>query len=124
TDWSVEHQFDTDARRTGVRRPGVRMKCIDIHTHLLPPELPRWAEKFGYGGFIRLDRVDDCRARMMRDDGTFFREIASNSWDPATRLAECDACDVGVQVLSTVPVMFSYWAKPADGADVARFLND
>ena len=65
-----------------------------------------------------------CRARMLRDDGTFFREVESNLWDPQVRLRECDSQGVGVQVLSTVPVMFSYWAKPRDGHDLSRFLND
>ena len=34
------------------------MATVDVHTHLLPPELPRWREKFGYGGFIQLEMHD------------------------------------------------------------------
>ena len=95
------------------------MKSIDIHTHILPPAVPRWGE-----GFIVVEPVDASCARMLRSDGTLFREIGSNCWDPAERLRECDAAGVGAQVLSTVPVMFSYWAAPEKGNDVARFLND
>src|SRR5207302_2331118 len=101
-----------------------RMRRVDVHTHVLPPELPRWSDRFGYGGFLRLERLDACSARMVRDDGTFFREVASNAWDPMDRLRECDAAQVGVQVLSTVPALFAYHARPRDGLEVARFLND
>jgi aminocarboxymuconate-semialdehyde decarboxylase len=60
----------------------------------------------------------------MMTGGVCFREVEANLWDPGRRIAECDRHGVGVQVLSTVPVMFSYWAKPADGLDLSRLLND
>lgn len=99
------------------------MFTIDIHTHILPENIPNFRQRFGYGGFISLDHHKPCCARMMMDN-KFFREVEDNCWDAETRMKECNTHHVDVQVLSTVPVMFSYWAKPTDCLEVAKFLND
>jgi aminocarboxymuconate-semialdehyde decarboxylase len=91
---------------------------IDVHTHVLPETLPDLG-----AGFVRIEPSSPGRARMTID-GKLFREIESNSWDPATRLAECDRNGVNAQVLSTVPVMFSYGAPPRRALELARRLND
>jgi aminocarboxymuconate-semialdehyde decarboxylase len=99
------------------------MLRIDIHSHIMPDRFPDFAAKFGYGGFVRLDHHKAGCARMMIDD-RFFREVQENCWDPAVRCRESDAARVDVQVLSTIPVLFSYWTPPHDGLAVSQFLND
>jgi aminocarboxymuconate-semialdehyde decarboxylase len=107
------------------------MPTIDLHTHILPRAWPDWTTRAGYPGWIALEHIerDGCGcARMVRSlpDGgrQFFREIGPNTWDPVQRLADMDAAGVDIQVLSTVPVMFSYWARAVDAYDLARLLND
>lgn len=96
---------------------------IDMHTHIFPKNLPDFSSKFGYGGFIHLDHHRPGFANMMQGE-KFFREIAENCWDPEIRIAEYEELGVQTQVVCTIPVMFSYWAKPKDGLEVSRFLND
>jgi aminocarboxymuconate-semialdehyde decarboxylase len=126
------------------------MTRIDVHTHILPPprDWPDLSTKFGYAGWIALEEIasrgrNGCGcARMIRveqgrdgaalagPDGkpvtTFFRDIDDNCWDPAARIADLARLSQpsAVQVLSTVPVMFGYWAKPDHTLELSRWLND
>jgi aminocarboxymuconate-semialdehyde decarboxylase len=96
---------------------------IDTHTHIIPKDLPDWSKKFGYGSFIHLDHHRPGYARMMQGE-KFFREIEANCWDPTLRIDEYARFKTQVQVVCTIPVMFSYWAKPNHGLEVSQYLND
>ena len=63
---------------------------IDLHTHIIPPDIPNYAKKFGYGDFIHLDHdPTTCTACMMKGPER-FRVIESNCWDVEKRLEECN----------------------------------
>lgn len=99
------------------------MLKIDSHTHIIPRKLPNWTEKFGYGDFIYLQHHKKGSAKMMKGN-QFFREIRENAWNPELRVTEYEKFETQVQVVCTIPVMFSYWAKPFDCLEISRFLND
>jgi len=99
------------------------MLRIDMHTHIIPERLPNFAEKFGYGDFVYLRHHKDGAAQMMRGN-QFFREISENCWNPELRIKEYTKSNTQVQVICTIPVMFSYWAKALDCLELCQYLND
>jgi aminocarboxymuconate-semialdehyde decarboxylase len=96
---------------------------IDVHSHVLPAEWPDLAERYGDPRWPRLERADGCSARIMVGERP-FRDVDERLFDAGARAAAMERTGVDRQVLSTVPVMFSYWAEPRRTREMARYLNE
>jgi len=53
-----------------------------------------------------------------------FREVEENCFRESARVKDMDETAVDIQVLSTIPVLFNYWAKAKDALETSRFFND
>lgn len=96
---------------------------IDVHTHIIPKHIPDFSRRFGYGDFIQLHHHEPGKAWMMQGSKK-FREILANCWDVEIRKMEMKEFGINTQVICTIPVMFSYWAKPEHTLELSKFLND
>jgi len=100
------------------------MYKIDMHTHVLPPGWPDFAKKFGYGGFVEFSEHAGGGGATLSIDGKHFRDIKPNCYEPEAIFVDMDRNGIAAQVMSTVPVMFSYWARAEHTDWISRFLND
>ncbi|KAJ3220388.1 hypothetical protein HDU67_000055 [Dinochytrium kinnereticum] len=96
---------------------------VDIHTHIMPRQLPDLKQKYGYGGWISVQTTPEGNATMYLD-GKHFRDVECNCWKPEERILDMAKTGVDLQIISTIPVFFNYWAKPEHCLDLARYLND
>ncbi|MCE2868727.1 MAG: amidohydrolase family protein [Gammaproteobacteria bacterium] len=99
------------------------MLRIDTHAHYLPRDWPDLATKYGDNRFPVIHHGEDGRHRIYKD-GKFFREIWPKTWDPQERIDDYARFGIQVQVISTVPVMFSYWAPAHQALELHESLND
>jgi aminocarboxymuconate-semialdehyde decarboxylase len=53
-----------------------------------------------------------------------YRTVPNQAWDADIRRDDMDRADIERQVLSPMPELLSYWLDPADGATLARYLNE
>ncbi|MGR0218459.1 amidohydrolase family protein [Agromyces sp. ZXT2-6] len=99
------------------------MGTIDVHTHYVPSAWPDLSTRVGPGVWPSL-RVDSEHDAVIMLGTTEFRRIGADCWDAAARLADMDAEDVDIQVVSPTPVFFSYDKSGGEAVKVARIFND
>lgn len=114
-----------------------------MHTHIMPPFLPNFSKPHStpqpnHQGWMTLRPQEQPSTGLDGQNGVtpsstkvdmfvgdkFFRTVEPNCFDPAVRIAEMDSTGVDVQVLSTVPILFSYDKPIEPAAELSRYLND
>ena len=96
---------------------------VDFHTHIIPENFSELTQRFGGEEWPTLERTCACGANIMIA-GKVFREVTDQVWDADKRIRDMEREGVDIQVLSPIPVTFSYWA-PAEQAEIlARVQND
>lgn len=96
---------------------------VDFHTHIIPEEIPDFVKKFGNGKWPTLEKTCSCGANIMVE-GNVFREVTNQVWSPEKRIEDMDREGVDIQVLSPIPVTFSYWAEAEQAEDMSKIQND
>jgi len=100
------------------------MRCcdaVDIHTHVVPADFP--ANPGGVAAWPSMAEAPKCHRSVMID-GTLFRTVGPETWSGSRRLDDMDAMGVGLQVLSPMPELLSYWMDAAPAAALCRHLNE
>ncbi|MCK6258917.1 amidohydrolase [Fictibacillus sp. KIGAM418] len=96
---------------------------IDFHTHIIPESFPDFTEKYGGERWPVLNRTCACGASILVG-GKNFRDVTDQVWSPEKRIQDMDREGVDIQVLSPIPVTFSYWANPEAATEMAKIQND
>lgn len=96
---------------------------VDFHTHIISEDFPDLAAKYDDGRFPVLEKTCSCGAEI-KIQGNTFRKITDQAWNPKKRIEDMDKEGVDIQVLSPIPVTFSYWSEPQKGLDLAQSQNN
>ena len=99
------------------------LRAIDIHTHIVPEKFPVYAGAGRDLPWPSMAPAHACHCHVMIKDSV-YRTVHQAAWLPDERITEMDRCAVGVQCLSPMPELLSYWLPPRDGQLLIRFLND
>jgi aminocarboxymuconate-semialdehyde decarboxylase len=97
------------------------MKAIDVHTHVVPAYIPHEPARDRLWPSVQPTTGDQAAVVI---DGKGFRVIDARSWDAPRRLADMEREGIGVQVLSPMPELLSYWIAPRDAEYLAAIVNE
>ncbi len=97
---------------------------IDIHTHIVPYELPACPAAASATRWPEMQPGADCGHRHVVIAGKVFRTVSDECWNVSRRLGAMDAAGITTQVLSPMPELLSYWIETRDALVLGRAVND
>ena len=97
--------------------------AIDVHTHIVPERFPAYAGRGKDVPWPSMVPAHACHAHVMIQ-GKNYRTVHQGCWHTPDRLKEMDERAIGVQCLSPMPELLSYWLPLDDAQVLIRYVND
>lgn len=97
--------------------------AIDIHTHIVPERFPPYT---GVGRDVpwpSMAPAHACHCHVMVE-GRIYHTVHQSCWIPEERVKDMDALSIGMQALSPMPELLSYWLPVRDARVLIRYVND
>lgn len=98
--------------------------AIDIHTHVVPAEFPRYAGRSQEQRWPEMRSCEDHLHKRVIIDGKTYRRVHRACWDTAVRMQDMAEEGVERQVLSPMPELLSYWFGTEDALSMSHYVND
>ncbi|OFZ90207.1 MAG: aminocarboxymuconate-semialdehyde decarboxylase [Betaproteobacteria bacterium RBG_16_64_18] len=99
------------------------MNAIDIHSHIVPEKFPAYTGVGRNVPWPSMAPAHACHAHVMIE-GKVYRTVHRSCWLSEERISDMDKGAIGVQCLSPMPELLSYWLPYADAQVLIRYLND
>ncbi len=97
--------------------------AIDVHTHVVPSSLPEPLADFSDIPWPAIRHTKPCHAEVIIQ-GRNYRSIEDGCWHVPRRVEQMTRMDIGIQVLSPMPELLSYWLPPKPAQLLARHINE
>lgn len=95
---------------------------IDIHTHVVPESFPEMPGRDA-GAYWPSMAAQSCGHNIMID-GRVYRKVDNRCWNCDRRQSDMAESRIGVQVLSPMPELFSYWMEIGHAKTLIRYINE
>ncbi|WP_260319636.1 amidohydrolase family protein [Variovorax guangxiensis] len=96
---------------------------IDVHAHVVPENFPAYVGSRLPPEWPSMAAAQACHRHVMIS-GKVYRTVSARCWDVTKRLEDLPGMGIGLQVVSPMPELLSYWMAPADAQQLLRFLNE
>jgi aminocarboxymuconate-semialdehyde decarboxylase len=96
---------------------------IDVHAHVIPHDLPRHIGNAIPAGWPSMEPAQACHRHVMIA-GKVYRTVSERAWSPTRRIEDMEGMGLGVQAISPMPELLSYWMEPAAASQLLRYMNE
>src|SRR5688500_16571013 len=98
-------------------------RAVDIHTHVVPESFPAYTSVDRKVPWTSMARSHACPSHVMIE-GKVYRTVHQSSGISEERVKDMDSRSIGMQALSPMPELLSYWLPAKDAQQLIRYVND